>query len=143
MPSIKTEIILFIAAAAGAGLFVIRRTSRAALFRHRDEKRLSDLYHYFAFNMPVDMATFTELITLIGKCYGVAPGKLRAEDRFDGVLGKLDSWNLGGGAEDLQEKLEQERGIKLPDDRRLHTVQDLIEYAAANRNTGSANGETA
>ena len=127
----KTELIVLVVILSGLAFFGIRWASRAAMFRRREDKTLLDLHRSFVFNVPVEMQTFIELISLIGECYHVAPGKLRAEDRFDGILGKFDSWNLGGGAEDLQERLERGRSIILPDDRRLHTVQDLIEYCAA------------
>jgi len=139
---IKTEIVVLVVVAIGLGFLGVRWASRAALFRRREERTLSDLYRSFVFNVPVDMQTFIEMITLIGECYKVAPGKLRAEDRFDGILSKHDSWNLGGGAEDLQERLERGRSIQLPDDRRLHTVQDLIEYCAAGGSGRDGKGGT-
>ena len=68
----KTEVVVLVVAVTGLGFFAVRWASRAALFRRREEKTLVDLYRSFVFNVPVDMQTFIELITLIGECYGVA-----------------------------------------------------------------------
>jgi hypothetical protein len=129
----KPGIVLLILIATGLALLAIRWASRTALFRRREDKGLADLYRTFVFSVPVDVQTFVELISLIGECYHVAPGKLRGEDRFDGILSQFDSWDLGGGEEDLADRLTREYAIRLPQDRQLQTVQELIEYGQSAR----------
>lgn len=101
------------------------------IFRDRKVEQIEDLYKLFQFKIPIDIHTFTKLITLIGKCYHVIPGKLRPSDSFDGRLGKLDTWNLGCGAEELQRRLENEHLIQLRADIRIETIQQLFDYCAA------------
>jgi hypothetical protein len=112
----------------GLGTFIVECAARRALLRGREEKSLEDLYESFVFKIPVDLDTFVQVIRLVGNCYRVEPGKLRADDSFDGLLAQLDSWDLGGGAEDLQERLERDLSVRVPQNSHLSTLQDLIEY---------------
>ena len=106
----------------------LRSTARWLLFRGRKQERLEDLFRLFSFKHPIDQITFANVISLVGECYHVKPGKIRPDDAFDGRLGKLDSWNLGGGAEDLQRRLKNELSIQLRPDVRIRTVQELLDY---------------
>jgi len=113
--------------------FGLRASACWLLFRNRKAERLEDLFLSFRFKHPVDFQAFAKLISLVGECYHVTPGKLRPDDSFDGRLGKLDTWNLGGGAEDLQRRLEKELSIQLRPDVRIGTVQELLDYCATSR----------
>lgn len=112
-------------------VFGLRAAARWLLFRDRKPERLEDLFKLFRFKYPIDFQTFAKLISLVGECYHVTSGKLRPDDSFDGRLGKLDTWNLGGGAEDLQRRLEKELSIQLRADVRIATVQELLDYCGA------------
>ena len=125
-----TAIILII---IGAVLLVLGLRAFACwlLFRDRKVEQIEDLYKLFQFKIPVDIHTFTKLLSLIGECYQVVPGKLRPGDSFDGRLGKLDTWNLGCGAEDLQCRLEKEHRIQLQAAGRIENIQQLFDYCGA------------
>ena len=127
--------------ACGAVFAAIRWAARRGGLRKRREIALPDLYLSFQFGVPVSLETFVEAISLVGECYRIHPGKLRADDRFDCNLSDIDSWNIEGGAEDLQTALKK-RSIDLPEDGHLATVQDLIEYFAANQNRAGAGVKT-
>ena len=112
-----------------APLYVgLRAISRWHLFRDRKIQSLEDLYRSSHFRHPVEFQTFAKLLSLVAECYHVVPGRLRTEDTFDGRLGKFDTWDLGGGAEDLTRRLEKEFSIVLPPDTQIGTIQELIEY---------------
>ena len=98
------------------------------LFRDRTFEQEKDLFKLFRFNHPVDFQVFIRIIALIGECFHVSPGKLRPDDSFDGLLGKLDSWTLGEGGERLEGRLEKELSIQLSPNTRVRTIQDIIEY---------------
>jgi hypothetical protein len=111
--------------------FGLRASVRWLLFRDRKPERLEDLFKQFQFNNPIDFQAFATLISLVGACYHIAPGKLRPDDSFDGRLGTLDTWTLGGGAEDLQRRLEKECFVHLREGIRLVTLQELLDSCGA------------
>ncbi|MCO5061187.1 MAG: hypothetical protein M9963_04165 [Kiritimatiellae bacterium] len=115
-------------------VILLRYTARVTLLRGRENRPLEELYRSFVFNTSVDLDTFVKVISLVAKCYHIAPGKLRADDRFDRLFAKLDSWDLGNGTENLQDKVERNFSLHLPEDTRLNTVRELIEYCHAHGN---------
>jgi hypothetical protein len=123
----------FLAVLIGAVPLVLglRSTAQWLLFRHRKTEPLDELFRLFTFKHSVDQNAFTKVVTLVGKCYRIAPGKLRPEDSFEGRLGKLDTWNLGFGAENLERRLEKELSVRLDPEIRVTTVQELLDYCGS------------
>ncbi len=128
------NIFLFLIVLSIPVFVLLRYAARVTLLRGREDRPFEDLYRSFAFQTSVDLGTFVKVISLIAKCYHIAPGKLRADDGFDRLFAKLDSWELGNGTESLQNKLEREFSLHLPKDTRLNTVRELIEYCQAHGN---------
>jgi hypothetical protein len=58
---------------------------------------------YGIFDIQYNKHNFDMVINKISELYGVPSAKLRPSDSFSGNLRALDIWNLGSGAEELEE----------------------------------------
>lgn len=99
-------------------------------FRGREERTLEDAFAFYRFKHPMTMETFKRLISVVGACYHVKPGKLRPEDTFDGKLGTLDSWELGAYSEECDRRLKEDFAIELRPTVPLRTVEELLDYCS-------------
>jgi hypothetical protein len=128
MKSLDLETFGLIFLPACVAVLLLRWAVRGVLFRRREKKPLEDLFRSFGFRIPVDYDLFVQVVSLIGECYRISPGKLRANDSFSGNLGRIDSWDLDLGAERLEQNLKERYNIFLREPGCVKTVQDLIEY---------------
>jgi hypothetical protein len=106
-----------------------RWQSRAEFIGSREDLGLDRLRGVSATNIPP--ALFEELFCVIAKEIGVRPGQLRTSDRLVEIF-KVDSWQLGGAQDALEELIRRTTGNRPP---RIDTIQDLLTWLA-NEQTG-------
>lgn len=94
-------------------------------FNKRKSLELDQLYQIFNENKNLDEKLFNLSILKISHFYKINYKKLRPNDQFSGNLGRVDSWILGGGQEDLEEYL-QSVGLQKNDLNHIITIQDLV-----------------
>jgi hypothetical protein len=82
----------------------------------------------------VSFETLSEVLSLLGRSYGIDPGLLRPTDTFV-ELAKIDSWTLGKAEDDVGEWLKA-KGVEAP--RQLDTVLDLAMCVKSLQDTNAA-----
>jgi len=106
-------------AVAVAAVVSFKALATRAVLRGRTSEPLEKIYAPVKDH--VSFETFSEVLSLLGRAYGIDPGLLRPTDTFV-ELGKIDSWTLGKAEDDVGEWLKK-KGVEAP--RQLETVLDL------------------
>ena len=107
-------------------LFSCRWLVKYFLFEKRGTKDWQQLYHAFDVAEFIDFDAFKEVLIQAGKSYELTPTKFLPSDSFLGNLGKIDSWNLGAGAESLETYLVNQFNFKSFQDSEKQTLRDLF-----------------
>lgn len=107
-------------AVAISAVLVFKALAKRSILRGRTSLPLEEIYA--AVKDEVSYEVFKEVWTVLGKAYSLDAGMLRPMDTFL-ALGKMDSWTLGKGEDDIGEWLKA-RGLGNPP--QLHT---LLEFA--------------
>lgn len=103
-----------------ATVLVFRAIAKRSLLRGRTPLPLE--HAYASVKGQVSFEVFREVWSALGKAYGIDPRLLRPTDTFI-ALGKMDSWRLGKGEDEIEEWL-QECGLGTPP-----RVRNLLEFA--------------
>lgn len=107
-------------AVAIAAVVIFKALAKRSALQGRTPLRIEDIYG--SVKDEVSFEVFSQVWSVIGKAYSIDPQLLRPTDTFL-TLGKMDSWTLGKGEDDV-EKWLKERGIGLPPQQ-----QTVIEFA--------------
>ena len=99
-------------------------------FGKRASKPLAIIYNEEGLSGVLELKEFENLMNAVGKCYSVAPEKLRLSDSFKKELAAMDSWCLGDGSECMGKFVtDKYPNIRLED---ITTIRDLL-FAIAGR----------
>ncbi|WP_154662646.1 hypothetical protein [Solimonas flava] len=110
-----------VVAVAAAAYFAGRHHSRQKWMRGREPMAADQILRGLPEGVSQDEAS--EVLQVVGKCFGIRPEILRLEDSIS-ALQAMDSWALGKGQEDLEAWLRS-RGVKSLRTKG-NTIRDLI-----------------
>lgn len=119
-------------AVAIAAVVVFRALAKRSALQGRTPLPLEDIYS--SVKDQVSFEVFSEVWSVLGKAYSVDPQLLRPTDTFL-ALGKIDSWTLGKGEDDVGKWLK-ERGVGTPP--RLQTVLEFARWVQSSLATNAA-----
>jgi hypothetical protein len=103
-----------------AAVVLFKALAKRSALQGRTPLPMEDIYD--SVKDQVSFEVFSEVWSVLGKAYSIDPELLRPTDTFV-ALGRMDSWTLGKGEDDVGKWLK-ERGIGAPPQ-----PQTLIEFA--------------
>lgn len=95
---------------AVVAVVVARRVGKWSIISGREPICLEEMHQQYAEACEVSYELFEKTFSALGQAYRVDPKLLRPFDELK-KLYDLDSWELGGGTEMLNESLEKNFGI--------------------------------
>lgn len=107
-------------AVAIAAVVIFKALAKRSVLQGRTPLALEDIYG--SVKDQVSFEIFSEVWSVLGKAYSIDPQLLRPTDTFL-ALGKMDSWTLGKGEDDVGKWLK-ERGVGTPPQQ-----QTVLEFA--------------
>jgi len=96
--------------AAVAVVTAARWLSKRNILSGRKPISLVEMYQQDATSIGVSYEVFEKVLDVIGQAYRVDPRMLRLSDKLK-ALYDLDSWDLGEGTEELNERVAKDFGI--------------------------------
>jgi len=89
---------------------IMRWTIRCRVFRDRKPANIVEIYKKDVAKLNVSYDLFEKVISIVGQAFRVDPKLLRPSDKLR-ELYEADSWQLGEGIDQLNERIADEFGI--------------------------------